>query len=119
MPMQATMIRASMTAYSTAVGPSSLVRNCRARDVKAFIGSPLLLSGRLHLALGPLRGPAGRLPSRRGFQVSITRPQPRLIGTLGYGLQARQIGIAVISSRTYGFMAWRFPRSIPGNIPPR
>src|SRR5271157_2778988 len=32
MVMQATRIRASMTAYSTAVGPSSLVRNWRTRD---------------------------------------------------------------------------------------
>src|SRR4051812_26464976 len=35
--MQATRIRASMTAYSTAVGPSSLVRKRAICEVKAFI----------------------------------------------------------------------------------
>src|SRR5271157_1618739 len=41
-PMQATRIRASMTAYSTAVGPSSLVRK-REIEVRKRVRDPALL----------------------------------------------------------------------------
>jgi hypothetical protein len=40
--MQAIKMSASITAYSTAVGPSSLVRNRQIRDVKVFIEALLL-----------------------------------------------------------------------------
>jgi hypothetical protein len=40
-PMQTTMIRAIMTAYSTAVGPSSEIRNCLTLAAKFFIAEPL------------------------------------------------------------------------------
>jgi hypothetical protein len=36
-PMQTTMIRASITAYSTAVGPSSLLRNLATRSMDGCI----------------------------------------------------------------------------------
>src|SRR5262245_14402868 len=59
MPMQATMMRATITAYSTAVGPSSLTRNRWMRPLSVVMVS---LAG----SLVTLHGHVGEAPVRRG-----------------------------------------------------
>ena len=63
--IQTTMIRDNMTAYSTAVGPSSLRKNREIFDTKLFMLSSLLSSGQ------------PRLSGRQGARVMDKKTSPK------------------------------------------
>src|SRR5262249_44495764 len=75
MVMHATMIRASMTAYSTAVGPSSLTRNRRTREAKACMRVSLEGDAR-HLGSRRASRRDGHLIEVRGSVGPRTCPRP-------------------------------------------